>query len=333
MAKPKKLFDPFIDITLEGNDISVDTSFDDEDEVVWSDVVEVTKKPATVEEESDFGIDINFDAIINPEFIQPKQRQVTPSMDTGEEKPKRKRSIKDANVDGGESPENVRESADFYEKRFQDSIVVIDGMIDEIDMFKAETKQDLDVIKQSKQRGVLTHISNQTSNITQLLGMKLNAIKEKNSVIKNISDLEIKRTTKDGANGKDDNKIIDSIFSRMMNANTAFEHNAIDQMSQALSYDAQVDNLLSQRTDRLINNGEMELNSSDIAVMYESVGAQIVILRDPMSNDWRFMAVDGDYNEIRNYPLPSGDLSIKFLANNKAKDQYNRQYEVIDIPR
>lgn len=327
MAKKKKMIDPFIEID------------DNDDGIDWDEIE--SYKPTTkkkekedpvqeIEDDEDiFGLSIDFDVLRNPEILDPNEVKKK----TRKKSTSKRSKVAKPNTDGTES--SNRDSDEFYETRFKESLSQIDGMITEIDDFKDETKVDLDALKKSKQRGALTYVSNQTSNITALLGAKLNAIKEKNTVLKNISDLEIKKKAKDGE-GSADGRILDALYSKMMNNSAAMEQNQINSMVNAMGmndYDNAINQQLDNRTRELVGNGQMEMTSSDIAMMYEGSGAKIVILRDPMTNDWRFLAVDNNFNEIRGYPLPDEDVGIKFLQNGTAKDMYNRIYEVMEIPK
>lgn len=213
----------------------------------------------------------------------------------------------------------------FYEKRFEDSLDSLTDLETELSGFKDEIKQDLSNIKSSKQRGVLTHVTNQTANVLSSYKAILDIKKEKTAILKTISDLEIKKIdkTKAAQGGlMSESALMDQVFNRVIGGGDP-------SLNTGMDFDD--DGELKAITRNAIASGDLEFTDNELAVAYEK-SAQIVVLMDAYTQEWRFAAIDTrTEQEIEGYPLPSmrSSESIKFnLETRKAKDNLNRSYDI-----
>lgn len=221
---------------------------------------------------------------------------------------------------------------DFYEMRYYDSLLLLNSTLNEIDELKVVARNDLDSLRESRQRGSLTAITNQTANISSLLNTKISAIREINSVKKYISDFEIKKNKRDEDLGTSQKALMDQIFRRIINEPTRGEIINVDNY-EIYDYDDDSDSRLRARREELINEDKLTYTEYENAIELENRDIEVVIVVDPKNpSEWRFAAIDEDENIINDYPLlPNpesvGDLSID-KESGLARDKLNNRYKV-----
>jgi len=101
---------------------------------------------------------------------------------------------------------NEKKQESMYDKSlFDDEMEMINKEIDELDSLYSELKGHFDAIKGSQARGSLSFVKDQTSNLISLKTAKLNYIKQKADMKKNITDFAFKEknASKESSEGLD----------------------------------------------------------------------------------------------------------------------------------
>lgn len=232
-----------------------------------------------------------------------------------------------------------RDAEDFYEQRFRGSLMLLKGLMQEVNETALDSKDHIRELKRNPARGSSMAIANQSSTVSTLLNTKLSIIKEITAVNKSISDLELRqegqkmkaKTETDKA--KDSSAYLDDMFDRIMNNDIPLpeydDDDDIDKYSRSS---------LSKRVDDLMNDGTIEFNDSERAFKYEAMGGvEIAILYDTSSKKkkkWEFVALTEDGQEINDYPLPSKRSCGKMdfdLESDSAKDKLGNIYKLIYV--
>lgn len=138
---------------------------------------------------------------------------------------KKKRSSKTKIVDVNEGMVNPVPGANVaetdYARSYNESINLTRGVILQADELANEIKGDIDSVRASKTlKSKYTYLTNLTSTASSLLGTKIQAIKEMNSVTTQIHNLELNRLKMlkaDEKNENDDMRMMD-IYSAFVNA-------------------------------------------------------------------------------------------------------------------
>lgn len=233
-----------------------------------------------------------------------------------------------------------REAEDFYEKRFRGSLMLLKGLMEEVNETALDSKDHIRQLKAAPGRGTAMAIANQSSTVSTLLNTKLSIIKEITTVNKSISDLEIRNETQkmknksDADKSKDGSVYLDDMFEKIMNNEIPIPDFDDDDLSKySLSKSS-----LDKRIDSLVDDGTIEFNDSERAFKYEAMGdVEIAILYNTSSKKtkkWEFVAIGPDGDEINDYPLPTkkscGRMAFD-LENDSAKDKLGNVYRLIYI--
>lgn len=241
-----------------------------------------------------------------------------------------------------DTSKKAREDEDFYEDRFKGSLLLLKGLMQEVNETTVDSKEHIKSMKKSPSvRGSSMAIANQSGTVSTLLNTKLSIIKEITSVNKSISDLELKslvqknKVKTDEDKGKDSSAYLDDMFERIMNNDIPIpEADDYKMPKSSLSKDG-----LDARLDTLMGSGEIEFTDSENAFRYESNGGvEIAILYDTESKNkkWEFVALNQDGEELADYPLPSkkscGRMEFD-VANDMAKDKLANVYRLIYTSR
>lgn len=219
---------------------------------------------------------------------------------------------------------------DFYEMRYVDSLDLLNTTLNEIDELKKVARSDLDRLRESKQRGSLTAITNQTSNISSLLNTKINAIREINTVKKYISEFEIKRNKTSEEGNVNQKVIMDQMFRRILN--TPSYHDVID-IDDYEVIDDDTGERIRKRRNELIQNDKIQYTDYENMIELEKRDIRIVVVMNPKNpSEWRFAAIDEDENIINNYPmLPNPETVGKLTIDEQtctARDKLNNTYPI-----
>ena len=225
----------------------------------------------------------------------------------------------------------TKNDEDFYEMRYLDSLNLLNTTLNEIDELKTVAREDLNKLRESKQRGALTAVTNQTSNLSSLLNTKINAIREINSVKKSISEFEIKRNKTSDDASANQKLLMDQIFRRVLNTPTEYG-NVIDVDAYEV-YDDDSGERLKSRRDELMNSNELRYTDYEKAIELEKRDIEVVVIIDPNNPaECRFVAIDEDENIIDDYPLIPNPESIGKLTidknDNIARDKLNNTYRI-----
>lgn len=240
-----------------------------------------------------------------------------------------------------------RESEEFYENRFQGSLILLKGLMEEVNNQSSECKEHIAVLKKNPTaRGATMAITNQSNTVASLLNTKLSVIKEITSVNKLISELELKNESQkakqkaEKEKGKDSNSYINEMFEKVMNCDIPIPDIDDDLLLSSNSgKKKKVKGLdiesLDSRIDEMIDSGELEFTDSELAFKYEANGGvEVCILYKIKSkrNKWEFVAYDSNGDEILDYPLPKKNVVGKVdfdLENDIASDQLGNTYRVL----
>lgn len=248
-------------------------------------------------------------------------------------------------------------SEEFYEQRFDGSLALLRDLLRDVNHQTEDGQAFLEMLKQTpRQRGFLTAITNQTSNIASLINTKLSVIKEITSVNKSISDLELKRMAKTGKgpNGEavegenNDDYILDQAFNKLMSMETPtikMKKKKKKNKGEASTFnlpegeraieeldDDDYDDLLDERINEMITSGDLALTENELAFKYENdPSIRIVIRKNASTQRWEFEALDGNNEIVDDYPLPSKKACGRMqfdVDKSIARDRIGNTYEV-----
>lgn len=258
------------------------------------------------------------------------------------------------------TPKADKSAEDFYEQRFDGSIMMLRDLLKNINHMTEDGQAFLDMLKKTPHyRGYLTAITNQTSNLASLVNTKLSIVKEITSVNKSISDLELKRAAREakegngaGGAGASDEFLINQAFAQLMDADTPTVTTKKKKKKKKLEEDPgfnfgipedelaiedleedDFDEMIDVRFDQLVDSKDIILTDNEEAFHYEGdTGVRIVIRKWLPSERWEFEAVDGSGEVLDDYPLPDKN-SVGRIQFDKdkgiARDRLGTVYEVM----
>lgn len=252
-----------------------------------------------------------------------------------------------------EEKQKMRESDDFYSKRFNTSLVLLTNLLKEVNDETVVTREYLDNMRSGRIKASPMSISSQTSNVISLAGTRLSIIKEITAVNSKISDLELKKIANDVKNdkGKDAETnnalIIDKMFDKIISQgstlpNIDFEEEIEDNVDEPEDGKKKKKKKkgkpsgksLEERLRELEESGDIEYTDSEKAFKYEKDGVQIVIYKNINNNRWKFVALNSEGDELYDYPLPNKKSigKVKFdMETETATDGLNRTYKLIMV--
>ncbi len=109
----------------------------------------------------------------------------------------------DDNDENKEKKKKKKNSENYYEERFNGSLILLTNLMKEINKTSIDANEYLDKILKGKIKASPTAIATQTATVNSLFSTKLSTIKEITAINSKISDLELKRAA---AEGKDKSK-------------------------------------------------------------------------------------------------------------------------------
>lgn len=259
---------------------------------------------------------------------------------------KNKMDLSALNIYEEDDEEEAKKNDEFYQYRFRGSLILLKDILKEIDDNIFDNKKFLEDLKQGKIGDIRVKlspmtISNQMSNVSGLISTKLNVVKQITDINKVISDFELKKATADGKEKKDESKeqnsklIMDKMFDSLINfdmpEDPTITKKKKEKKEKKKNKDDEYDNI-DDRIDALIESGEMELTDNEQAFKYEADGGvEIAIEKSLNTGKWNFIALNGDGDEVGDYPLPSKSNvgTVKFSENGEtAKDSLGQKYNV-----
>lgn len=245
------------------------------------------------------------------------------------------------NENGGKPKD--KNSEDFYEKRFNGSLVLLANLLTEVNEAMIENKDYLHDMRKGKVRSSPMAITSQMSNISSLLGSKLSVIKEITAVNTKISDLELKKSSADAkSSAKQEEQqnnsrfIMDQLFDRVVNSDVTIHTKDGSKPSKGKGgtkkSKKQIDDEINARISELEKDGEIEFTDNELAFKYERDGVRIQIQKNMQNDRWKFIAVNDNGDELYDYPVPNkkdvGRVEFDEYTM-KAKDKLGNIYDVI----
>lgn len=218
-----------------------------------------------------------------------------------------------------------------YSSEFQPEIALYNNLLQEQSRFVDSLQKEYDALRSSKSssRGMTKNMSDLVERITDARTLNMQLIKEKVNTKKTIADLTIKQKKELNTGigeGENLGDFASSYLKSMIDTkNNYLNGDASDEISDYNEdddyYDEYLDEQLSD-TDR----------SSDIdtQLKYEksNVKVYVQITNDDIEN-YEFVAIDEDGNEITDYPVPPKSSISVNRSINVATDTYGRKFNII----
>lgn len=284
------------------------------------------------------------------EYDEKKKKEKKPKKKKKKKKEKGLKNFDDLNLFGDEeTPEEKKkrkESDDFYEYRFNGSLKLLTNLMQEVNISTNEAKEYLNKMKIGKVKASPASITNQTSNISTLLGTKLSVIKEITAVNSKISELELKKSAANEKSGKgkesealNQKLMMDKMFDRLLAEDTKIvtvsDGDNDELISDGSDYNnASISQTLDERIKELEESGDIEFNENERAFKYERDNVQVCVKKNINNNRWEFVALNADGDELYDYPCPSKRSigKMKFDMDNLiATDSMKREYHIIPV--
>lgn len=205
-----------------------------------------------------------------------------------------------------------------YDVAYKESQTQLNEAINQLNTIGMDTMLDLQAIRNNKAiKSKYNIMSDMTANLTAIIGTKLSAIKEKNSIINNIQNLELKRIK----DLKIDQSTVDD------NTRIAELYNAFIQTSIGTGVGTNLNNTLGPNQGGMVMPGPMNtlprvgivsnnydettswqssLSPAQNKMLLQAKGVlDIVVMYDPNSGGRRYAAIDkATGQEIPNVELP-----------------------------
>lgn len=194
------------------------------------------KKKDIYQESNAADLDV-LDELINGSYYNKKSYEKKMKKEKKKEKKKNKKKDKKAKNKGkgmldldevvdsdlnqyGQFKKKVeRDSDEFYEARFNSSLILLREILKQVNEQITSADISLEDLKNSRARGSQTAMTAQTSNMASFLNLKLNVVKEITGINKTVSDFELKRLKELGGadNGANEDYMMNEILKKVMN--------------------------------------------------------------------------------------------------------------------
>lgn len=246
--------------------------------------------------------------------------------------------------------DKTKESENFYEYRFNSSLILLRDLLKEINENSEEARITLDELKKgyignNKIRLTPMAISTQMGTVASLLNSKLSVLKEITAVNKTISEFELKKQAANdkkssASKGTDETSkyMVDKMFTELLNSDLPLDSIADISDEQAIETTKKKGKKpkkryksLDDRISELESTGELEFTDNEKAFKYETEGVRICIRKNLDTGRWKFFAMNSNGEEIADYPLPTKTMTgrVKFDEKTEtAKDERNTIYDV-----
>lgn len=250
---------------------------------------------------------------------------------------------------GKRSYNSLKESKNEYKKEFAEEMTMLNDLLDETNKFSKKLDKKYDAIEGSKTKGVSKYTNDLIQSILAAKTTKLQIVKEMTSLKKNIIDLQIKEGKKLGSQEDESaTSSANSYFREIMRvgrkdfvdameesrSSVSTDDYAVEEVEFANKMSGYDDDLNDQISKRLEESNNIRSEEGSKYIKYENMNVELKIKFNVGNNEWKVIAVDGQGQEILDYPTPTkADLGkIKFSSDNKfATDKYGRSYKVIEI--
>lgn len=252
--------------------------------------------------------------------------------------------------DDFDDSDKTKDGENFYEYRFNSSLILLRDLLKEINTTSDEAKDTLVDLKNGKIGNVAVRvtpmsISTQTSTVASLLSTKLSVLKEITSVNKTISEFELKKQSaneKKSSAGKSTDEtskyMVDKMFTELLNTDIPLDaisditdEQAIETTKKKGKKAKKRYKSLDDRINDLEDAGELEFTDNEKAFKYEVTGVNICIRKNLDTGRWNFFAMDNNGEELADYPLPTKTITGRIKFDDKtetAKDEHNTIYDV-----
>lgn len=288
---------------------------------------------------------------------KPKKKKKKDKKKKKEKKPKKKKSLLNLKAlkiyddeEDFDEKDKTREGENFYEYRFNSSLLLLRDLLKEINLSSDEAKNMLEQLKtgyigNNRIRITPMAISTQMGTVASLLNSKLSVLKEITAVNKTISEFELKKQaavekSKSATAGTDETSdyMLNKMFTELLNTDLPID--TIAQMSDEEVIETTKKKgkkakkrykSLDDRLNELEEKGELEFTDNEKAFKYENDGVKICIRKNLDTGRWKFFAMNSAGDEILDYPLPTRTITGTVTFDEKtetAKDEHNITYDV-----
>ena len=178
----------------------------------------------------------------------------------------------------------------FSESEFAEEIEALNAEIDDINELYDTTREHLEAIKRNIHKGSLTFVQYQTANLVSMKTAKLNLLKEKIGIKKNIVDFRFKKENLAKDNENSDFNYIETLkkIAEEQRTTVTAEPKANDLPKNSSNIDDELDSVLEK------NNIDVSIASSDAlpSVIEENTSNETSIV---YANDKHFYRVNEDF--------------------------------------
>ena len=216
---------------------------------------------------------------------------------------------------------------------YDDNLKAIDEEIELTEEFYTELKTQFDRIMHSTSSGALTFISKQTPNLITLRKNKIDLLKEKNAVLKNIIDSTVRLSVEEEDSSKD-NAILKELHKMLLsNSPETYRTEDVEELDEEEANE-DMDALLENRFNEIQKNKkEKETKKSAKEMKSKKSRMNYKIVLDIEGNMY---AVDDDYNIIEDdedIEYPDWEVTIEEDEDGTitATNQYNEEIEIIEF--
>lgn len=251
------------------------------------------------------------------------------------------------------SYDKFKKNENTYYKEFSEELVLLYGLLQELNDFGKKLDDKVSEMEKSKTRGVSKYLNDLIESVLSSKQNKLNIIKEIANIKKTIIDLKIKADAKSKDDIKDNNS--DYVAASFLKNIVKYGRNNFIQDAGSMSNSGGPENI----TDLMESIGNDEYSEEEIDdynedieerllneenpfrsaegnkyIEYENRDVSVKIRRNIDSGEWDFIAIDRDNQEIFDYPLPTKKAAgkVKFSDDGRyATDEKSRIYKVIEL--
>ena len=242
-----------------------------------------------------------------------------------------------------------------FRKEFAESEALMYELLEETKKFSRELDKEYKAMN-SRVRGTTKMKSELINSIISSKSTQLSIIKEISNIKKTVQDLNIKanQKNKDSEAVRSNEAVAASYLQQIIGGQgranflrelgaTDNDHLIHERQMTALAeelvagdtdvpiYSNQYSDEIEDRLEELGNPNRSE--EGNLQIMFERLGAKLMIRRYIDKNTWEFIAVDANNQEISQYPVPDPkDVGrVKFSADGSyATDGYGRTFRVIE---
>lgn len=242
----------------------------------------------------------------------------------------------------------MEENKDIFNSlnNFDSEYQLIDESIQQIDELYNETKAHFDAVRNSRSKGSLTFVQQQTGNLVALRTARVSMIKERINIKKIQADFHLKNQRLNPENDTNNDALITQMAEYLIKNDASvnqiedyvmgdFESKVTIENSNnnPNKMDESVDDIIEKRLQSLQDDGQLKLTDNEKAILYERKQVKICVLRKGKA--WKFIAIDQKGKLVKDYPLPDKkDHQIKLKRDEDgsiiAVDQNEKVFEVIN---